>query len=76
MADLPSGAEFGTVVHGVLESVDLAADDLAQEIRRVAAEQLTRTPPGSFSADTLAEGLLPALQTPLGPLVDDRRLAD
>jgi exodeoxyribonuclease V beta subunit len=76
MAELPTGAEFGTLVHGVLESVDMATADLPQELRRVAAEQLTRSPPGSCTADALAGALLPALQTPLGPLAGDQRLAD
>lgn len=76
MHDLPSGAQFGTVVHAVLESVDRQADDLRAELKRVSAEQLARSQPGELSADGLANALLPSLLTPLGPLVDGRRLCD
>jgi exodeoxyribonuclease V beta subunit len=75
MHDLPSGPQFGTVVHDILESVG-AGDDLATEVQRVTAEELSRTPPGDMTVEALAEGLLPALQTPLGPLAEDLRLCD
>jgi exodeoxyribonuclease V beta subunit len=76
MRDLPSGAQFGTVVHAILEAVDLQADDLLAELKEVSAEQLARTSPGVLTVDGLAQGLLPALRTPLGPMVGDRRLCD
>jgi exodeoxyribonuclease V beta subunit len=75
MHDLPSGPQFGTVVHNILESVG-AGDDLAAEVRRVTADELSRTPPSAMTVEALAEGLLPALQTPLGPLAEDLRLCD
>jgi exodeoxyribonuclease V beta subunit len=75
MEDLPVGIEFGTVVHAILEAVDPLAEDLAGELRTVAAGVIARTP-AEISADALSNGLLPAMQTPLGPLAGDRRLCD
>jgi exodeoxyribonuclease V beta subunit len=75
MSDLPGGAGFGTLVHTVLETTDPAATDLLTELTVRCGEQLSRQP-GQLEADVLAAALLPALQTPLGPLADNRRLAD
>jgi exodeoxyribonuclease V beta subunit len=75
MSDLPSGAAFGTLVHAVLERVDFAADDLAEELADAAetegAERFVGVP-----GPELATSLVPALETPLGPLASGRRLAD
>jgi exodeoxyribonuclease V beta subunit len=75
MAELPAGAGFGTLVHAVLETADFAAADLrghlADRCRRAESERLA-----GVAADDLADALLPALTTPLGPLADGRRLAD
>jgi exodeoxyribonuclease V beta subunit len=76
MHELPTGAQFGTVVHAIIESADLQAADLLAELKRTTAEQLTRTQPGVLSVDSLAAGLLPSLLTPLGPLADGLRLCD
>jgi len=76
MSDLPAGTGFGIVVHSLLEQVDTSAPDLAVELVQRSREVLTRRPTGSLDADTLAVGLLPAMQTPLGPLVDGARLCD
>ncbi|SDU90712.1 exodeoxyribonuclease V beta subunit [Microlunatus sagamiharensis] len=76
MAGLPSGADFGTAVHAVLEEVDPGSEDLAAAVRSVCASVLTRTPSSGMTLDALADGLLPAFTTPLGRLVDDRTLAD
>jgi exodeoxyribonuclease V beta subunit len=75
MEDLPVGIEFGTVVHAILEAVDPLAGDLAGELRSTTAAVLARTP-AEVSAEALSNGLLPAMQTPLGPLAGDRRLCD
>jgi exodeoxyribonuclease V beta subunit len=75
MEDLPVGVGFGTVVHAILEAVDPLAGDLASELRTVTAAVLARTP-ADVSAEALSNGLLPAMQTPLGPLARDRRLCD
>ena len=77
MQDLPSGVQFGTLVHAVLEAVDPQAADLRAELRRAAAgRRLARTTGGARPPTSLADALLPTLQTPSGPLADDRRLAD
>lgn len=72
--DLGGGATFGTLVHGVLEEVDFAADDLPGQIRTGLAAQYLGSQ--QMDADALVAGLVAAIETPLGPLVDDARLRD
>jgi exodeoxyribonuclease V beta subunit len=62
----PGGAAFGTLVHGMLEVVDPTRADLAAALAEVAP----RTAP-----EGLADALVPALQTPLGPLTGGRALS-
>jgi exodeoxyribonuclease V beta subunit len=76
LADFPSGAAFGTLVHTVLEYVDPAADDLATELRERCTEAVGRRFGTSVDPVALADGLLPTLETPLGPVADGRRLRD
>ena len=76
MQDLPSGVEFGTLVHTVLEAVDPHAEDLPAALLEASATALARTPGGELTAETLSDALLPALVTPLGPLASGRRLRD
>ena len=76
MADLPSGTAFGTLVHGVLETVDTTADDLTAELRRHCEEAVARRLGNEVHPDALATALLPALETPLGPLAAGLRLRD
>ena len=75
MGNLPSGAAFGTLVHAVLERTDFTAPDLEAALRAAASAEdslrFGRTPPAD-----LDRALVPCLQTPLGPLAADRRLAD
>jgi exodeoxyribonuclease V beta subunit len=71
----PAGASFGTVVHAVLEHVDLAADPLADAVAEETVRQVRR---GGLAVDDpsgLAGGLVAALRTPLGPGFDDVTLA-
>ncbi|MFT4265116.1 MAG: UvrD-helicase domain-containing protein [Nocardioides sp.] len=75
MADLPAGAEFGSLVHAVLEHADPAATDFTAELRRHVAEQ-SRWWPVAASAEELADGLLPMNETPLGPLAAGLTLRD
>ena len=75
MADLPSGAVFGSLVHGVLELADPEAPDLRDELVTRTREQLHWWPVG-VEAPEIADGLLPSLHTPLGPLASDLRLVD
>ena len=76
MGELPMGTEFGTVVHALLETVDPGAEDLVGALTQLAAVELARGPGSPMTAQKLAAGLAPALQTPLGPLAGDRRLCD
>nr|WP_239579084.1 UvrD-helicase domain-containing protein [Microlunatus panaciterrae] len=76
MNDLPSGAQFGTVVHAVLERIDPTSPDLSAEVATAVAEQLGRGPSGPLTVEALTEALLPSLRTPLGPLADGLRLCD
>ena len=75
MNELPAGATFGSLVHGVLEHADPQAADLIGELRTHVAEQL-RWWPVDASVDDLAEALVPMQQTSLGPLADGLRLVD
>ncbi|OYO19383.1 exodeoxyribonuclease V [Enemella dayhoffiae] len=76
MAGLPRGADFGTMVHTVYEGFDPGASDLTAELSAVAARTLLRLPTGELTAGELADALLPAILTPLGPIADDLRLCD
>src|SRR6185312_9679074 len=75
MTDLPGGTGFGSLVHAVLELVDTTADDLPAEVLARCSDQVGTRAYG-FSAADLAARLLPVLHTPLGPLADQRALAD
>jgi exodeoxyribonuclease V beta subunit len=75
MAELPAGTLFGTLVHAVLETTDPQAVDLPGELLVRCREQLARRG-GVFTAEQLAQGLLPVLRSPLGPLADGLSLAD
>ena len=63
MADLPSGATFGSLVHGVLEETDPEAPDLRAELAAHTREQLPWWPVG-VDAEELADALLPSQHTP------------
>jgi exodeoxyribonuclease V beta subunit len=67
MADLPTGAKFGSLVHAVLEHADPFAADFAAELaERVREHSLWW--PVDVAPDALAAALLPMHDTPLGPL--------
>ncbi|WP_370588814.1 UvrD-helicase domain-containing protein [Pseudonocardia sp. C8] len=80
MADLPTGAGFGTLVHAVLEHLDTTVaargDDAlrAELVAHVTAE--LRRQPADLDPGQLADALVPVLRTPLGPLASGRALAD
>lgn len=73
MADLPKGTTFGSLVHGVLEEVDVAAPDLALELGTRIEEQLGRWPV-ELDVPTAVSAFESILSTPLGPLADDHDL--
>jgi len=75
MASLPSGAAFGSLVHGVLEETDPEAHDLHAELVGHIREHLQWWPVG-VTPDELAEALLPSQLTPLGATASDLRLVD
>lgn len=75
MADLPAGAGFGSLVHGVLEVADPLAPDLEVELLRHVEEQRVWWPVSAASAD-VASALVPLHHTPLGPLADGLTLGE
>ena len=72
--DAGGGARFGTLVHSVLEDTDFAATDLTAEVTRAVAEH--RRMHDDLDEERLVAGLVAAVETPLGPLVGERRLRD
>ncbi|GGM43472.1 UvrD-helicase domain-containing protein [Promicromonospora citrea] len=75
MADLPTGAAFGSLVHAVLEHADPFAPDLRAELLEHVTEQL-RWWPVPADPEAVADGLVPLHHTPLGPLADGRTLGE
>ncbi|GAA1102917.1 exodeoxyribonuclease V subunit beta [Nocardioides dubius] len=75
MADLPVGATFGSLVHGILEHADPQAPSWPDELRRVAADQLLRWPV-ELDVDRLVEALVAVCASPLGSLAGDATLAE
>lgn len=75
MADLPTGAKFGTLVHAVLETADPLAADLSAELEANIRKHLVWWPVDVPAAD-LATGLIPMHDTPLGPLANDLTLRE
>jgi exodeoxyribonuclease V beta subunit len=69
MADLPSGAKFGTLVHAVLETADPFAGDLTAELEAQIREHAVwwRV---DVEASELAAAMVPMHDTPLGSLAD------
>ena len=69
MADLPTGAKFGTLVHAVLETADPFAADLAAELEAQIQEHSVWWPI-DVPAANLAAAMVPMHDTPLGLLAD------
>jgi len=68
MAELPTGATFGSLVHAVLEAADPQAADLRGELADRITEHARWWPVEVAPAD-LAQALVPMHDTPLGPLL-------
>jgi exodeoxyribonuclease V beta subunit len=75
MADLPSGAAFGSLVHGVLELADPEAPDLREELLAHTRDQLQWWPV-DVAAEEIADGLLPSQRTPMGVLAGGLSLSE
>lgn len=75
MADLPSGARFGTLVHAVLQTADPFAADLAGELETQIRKHSVWWPV-DVTAERLAEAMLPMHDTPLGPLAGEATLRE
>lgn len=73
MANLPTGAKFGSLVHAVLETADPWAEDLEQELRAQVDRHAVWWPV-EVPAEELAAALIPMHDTPLGPLTGNRTL--
>ena len=58
----------------MLETVDTDADDLTEEVATRCRERLVAFPVAGVNTDALAEALMPALNTPLGPLAGELSL--
>ena len=70
---MQASADFGTFVHELFEVIDLSAFDVEAEVRSVIE---TSGRAASFDADpeVLAQGLMLAIDTPLGAAADDATL--
>ena len=75
MAELPGGAEFGSLVHAVLEHADVTVTDIEAELLHHVIEQ-RRWWSIDVPAVDLAQALVPMQLTPLGPLAGNLRLSD
>ncbi len=79
MAGLPAGTAFGTLVHSVLEEAVFEQAGLDGDVRaelRAAAARHLRARGSALSPDALADALVPAVSTPLGPLAGGARWRD
>jgi exodeoxyribonuclease V beta subunit len=76
LSDLPAGTRVGTLLHQVFQDTDFAAPDLTAELSARIADAHRRRTADIGDPAALVDGLRAAIETPLGPLVDDRRLRD
>jgi exodeoxyribonuclease V beta subunit len=74
LAETPRGAEMGTFVHAVLERVDFDSADLTAAVNEAVLGEQSLRGTDIGSSEHLVVGLVAALSTPLGHLVDDRSL--
>ncbi len=76
LAQMPAGAEIGTLVHRVLAATDFAAADLDRALeQQINAAQSWRAVDLGERAGVVA-GLRAAIETPLGPMLGGVRLQD
>ena len=72
----PGGTAFGTFVHTIFEAADFAAPDLDAELAQHVGETMARRPVELGDRAAAIAGLRAAMETPLGPLVNNVRLCD
>jgi exodeoxyribonuclease V beta subunit len=76
LSDMPAGTRVGTLLHQVFEETDFGASDLTGELSARVADARRRRAVDLGDPIVLLDGLRAAIETPLGPLVGDRRLRD
>ncbi|HUP70087.1 MAG TPA: UvrD-helicase domain-containing protein [Acidimicrobiales bacterium] len=76
LADMPGGVGPGTFVHSVLERLDFTSAELDTDLAAGIEREATRISTDIGDPLQVAAGLRAAIETPLGPLVDDVRLRD
>jgi exodeoxyribonuclease V beta subunit len=76
LAAMPAGVDVGTFVHRVMEVTDFAAADLDAELPARIAEVQGRRAVDIGPVGALAAGLRAVIETPLGPVLGERRLRD
>ena len=79
LGDLPGGPRVGTMVHDLIEHTEFDAPDLVGAVRTAAlAAGADRHVDGQVDGqvELLVAGLVAAIETPLGPIADGRRLRD
>jgi len=75
LADMPGGVHVGTLVHEVFEAVEFDAPDLPAALHAQLHNALRHGTLDIGDVNAVAAGLAAALQTPLGPLLDDLPLS-
>ncbi|MSW56777.1 MAG: AAA family ATPase, partial [Actinobacteria bacterium] len=70
---MQASADFGTFVHELFEVIDLSAPDVEAEVRAV-IETSGRAASFDANPEVLAQGLMLAIDTPLGATADDATL--
>jgi exodeoxyribonuclease V beta subunit len=76
LSAMPAGVDVGTFVHRVMEATDFAAPDVDGELAARIAEVQGRRAVDVGPVGALVTGLRAVLETPLGPVLGDRRLRD
>ena len=76
LSGMPAGTRVGTLIHSVMESTDFATPDLARELRTALGSALSWQQLDLGDLDGVVAGLVAAIETPLGPMVEGLRLRD
>lgn len=76
LTTMPGGTDFGSLVHEILEVIDPASPQLADDLLAAATRQIRRHSVRDLAAADLATGLESVLTTPLGDLTGGPSLQD